>query len=215
VERASQLFRSLDPTPEGTAQRISDLQPRRLRPSQLNNLTDTTRCRSMSDMSIKVILQAPGLNLQASVKDEALGELIKITQEYRDQDAGLAGPASSGAIDTSGNVASAAIGDEEGLKARLSSHGAAELLNQMRWETYPEKILLLGAWHEARGGSTPWKSADMDSVFRQAKEGAPSNFPRDIKVAIKSGWIQTHTPRTYSVTRTGWNRIADALSKLG
>jgi hypothetical protein len=161
-------------------------------------------------MSIKVILQAPGLNLQASVKDEALGELIKITQEYRDQDA-----ASSAATDTSGTVVSAAIGDEEGLKARLSSYGAAELLNQMRWETYSEKILLLGAWHEARGGSTPWKSADMDSVFRQAKEGAPSNFPRDIKVAIKSGWIHTHTPRTYSVTRTGWNRVGDALSKLG
>ena len=165
-------------------------------------------------MSIKVILQAPGLNLQASVKDEALGELIKITQEYRDQDA-VSAAASTAAIDTSGSVASAAVGDEEGLKARLSSYGAAELLNQMRWEMYPEKILLLGAWHEARGESTPWKSADMDSVFKQAKEGAPSNFPRDIKVAIKSGWIHTHTPRTYSVTRTGWNRVADALSKLG
>ena len=166
-------------------------------------------------MSIKVILQAPGLNLQASVKDEALGELIKITQEYRDQEAALAAAASARAIETSGSAALAAIGDEEAVKARLSSYGAAELLNQVRWETYPEKILLLGAWYEARGGSAPWKSADMDAVFRQAKEGAPSNFPRDIKVAIKSGWIHTHTPRTYSVTRTGWNRVSDALSKLG
>jgi hypothetical protein len=166
-------------------------------------------------MSIKVILQAPGLNLQASVKDEALGELIKITQEYRDQDTALAGGSSSAPAELSASVTQAAIGDEEAVKARLGTYGAAELLNQMRWETYSEKILLLGAWHEARGGSTPWKSADMDSVFRQAKEGAPSNFPRDIKVAIKSGWIHTHTPRTYSVTRTGWNRVADALSKLG
>lgn len=166
-------------------------------------------------MSIKVILQAPGLNLQASVKDEALGELIKITQEYRDQDAVLAGGGSAAPTDLLASVTQAAIGDEEAVRARLGIYGAAELLNQMRWETYPEKILLLGAWHEARGGSTPWKSSDMDSVFRQAKEGAPSNFPRDIKVAIKSGWIQSHTPRTYSVTRTGWNRVADALSKLG
>ena len=153
--------------------------------------------------------------MQASVKDEALGELIKITQEYRDQEAALAAAASGGAIETSGSAALAAIGDEEAVKARLSSYGAAELLNQVRWETYPEKILLLGAWYEARGGSAPWKSADMDAVFRQAKEGAPSNFPRDINVAIKSGWIHTHTPRTYSVTRTGWNRVSDALSKLG
>ncbi len=167
-------------------------------------------------MSIKVIIQAPGLNLQASVTDDALTELITITQKFRDQDAvsaaAAAGPATT--APESATNGSAAV-NEEILKARLTSFGAAELLNQLRWDTYPEKILLLGAWHEARGGSTPWKSADMDSVFRQAKESPPSNFPRDIKVAIKSGSIQTHTPRTYSVTRTGWNRVGDALSKLG
>ncbi len=167
-------------------------------------------------MSIKVIIQAPGLNLQALVTDDALTELITITQKFRDQDAVPAAaaavpPTAAAEATTNG---SAAV-NEEILKARLTSFGAAELLNQLRWDAYPEKILLLGAWHEARGGTTPWKSSDMDSVFRQAKEGAPSNFPRDIKVAIKSGWIHTHTPRTYSVTRTGWNRLADALSKMG
>ncbi len=167
-------------------------------------------------MSIKVLIQAPGLNLQASVTDDALTELITITQKFRDQDAVSAAAATtpSTAAAESASDGSAAV-NEEMLKVRLTSFGAAELLNQLRWDTYPEKILLLGAWHEARGGTTPWKSSDMDSVFRQAKEGAPSNFPRDIKVAIKSGWIHTHTPRTYSVTRTGWNRLADALSKLG
>jgi hypothetical protein len=102
---------------------------------------------------------------------------------------------------------------EEMLKTRLGSYGAAELLNQLQWDTYPEKILILGAWHEARGGGTPWKSSDMEAVFRQAKEAPPSNFPRDIKAAIKAGGIHTHTPRTYSVTRTGWNRVAEAVSK--
>ena len=166
-------------------------------------------------MSIKVIIQAPGLNLQASVTDDALPELITITQKFRDQDAvasaAAAAPSTAAAESATNEPATV---NEEMLKARLTSFGAAELLNQLRWDTYPEKILLLGAWHEARGGTTPWKSSDMDSVFRQAKEGPPSNFPRDIKVAIKSGWIHTHTPRTYSVTRTGWNRLADALSKL-
>jgi len=170
-------------------------------------------------MSIKVIIQAPGLNLQGIVTDDALPELITITQKFRDQDAtaSTAGlPASTtGAKELSTNGSPGAAANEEIIKAQLSNSGAAELLNQLPWDTYPEKILLLGAWHEARGGTTPWKSSDMDLVFRQAKEGAPSNFPRDIKVAIKSGWIQTHTPRTYSVTRTGWNRLADALSKMG
>jgi hypothetical protein len=167
-------------------------------------------------MSIKVIIQAPGLNLQAAVTDDALPELITITQKFRDQDAtssSAAGPPAAPGREPANGTGGPL--SEDMLKTRLGSYGAAELLNQLQWDTYPEKILLLGAWHEARGGSTPWKSSDMDSVFRQAKEGAPSNFPRDIKVAIKSGWIHTHTPRTYSVTRTGWNRLADGLSKLG
>jgi len=71
----------------------------------------------------------------------------------------------------------------------------------------------LGAWFEARGGSVPWKSADMDEVFKQAKEKPPANFPRDVKQAIKAAWIHPMTPRTYSVTRTGWNKLAEVLSQ--
>jgi hypothetical protein len=93
------------------------------------------------------------------------------------------------------------------------NYGAAELLNRLRWDSYPEKILLLGAWFEARGGSVPWKSADMDEVFKQAKEKPPANFPRDVKQAIKAAWIHPMTPRTYCVTRTGWNKLAEVLSQ--
>jgi hypothetical protein len=163
-------------------------------------------------MSIKITIQAPGLNIQAAVTDAALTELIRITQEFRDQES--QGPTAVPPISSDSHIPIPPTGGEEATKAQLSSYGAAELLNYLRWDTHPEKILLLAAWHEARGGNTPWKSADMDAVFLNAKERAPANFPRDIKSAIKSGWIHTHTPRTYSVTRTGWNKIADSLAKL-
>ena len=163
-------------------------------------------------MSIKLTIQAPGLNVQASVTDTALTELIRITQDYRDQEADSA-VAAAPPISTESPKGSAVSG-EEATKGVLASYGAAELLNYLRWETHPEKILLLAAWHEARGGTAPWKSADMDAVFLNAKERPPANFPRDIKTAIKSGWIHTHTPRTYSVTRTGWNKVAEGLTKL-
>lgn len=162
-------------------------------------------------MSIKLIIQAQGLNIQAAVSDAALTELIRITQEYRDQEAD--GGAIAPLIPTEAPKGSLSP-SEDATKGLLASLGAAELLNQLKWDTHPEKILLLSAWHEARGGSTPWKSADMDAVFMNAKERPPANFPRDIRTAIKSGWIHTHTPRTYSVTRTGWNKISDSLSKL-
>jgi hypothetical protein len=163
-------------------------------------------------MSIKLVIQAQGLNIQAAVTDAALGELIRITQEYRDQEAESTG--TEPLITPLGQPKGPATPGEEATKGLLASYGAAELLNQLRWETHPEKILLLAAWHEARGGTTPWKSADMDAVFMNAKERPPANFPRDIKTAIKSGWIHTHTPRTYSVTRTGWNKISESISKL-
>jgi hypothetical protein len=166
-------------------------------------------------MSIKVTIQAAGLNLQASVKDEALSELIKITQAFRDQEVSAATVATTPTpTEPDAKGLAATSGSEASARTKLATYGAAELLNQIRWETYPEKILLLGAWYEVRNDCVSWKSADMDAAFKQAKEAGPSNFPRDIKVAIKSGWIHTHTPRTYSITRTGWNKITEALSKL-
>ncbi len=104
--------------------------------------------------------------------------------------------------------------NEQAIKEFLKDHGAAELLNRLKWDSFPEKILLLGAWYESRGGSTPWRSSDMDETFKQAKESAPRNFPRDIKNAIKSGWIHAETPRTYAITRSGWNRIGQATENL-
>src|SRR5215831_1845472 len=162
-------------------------------------------------MSLRIQINAPGMSISATLKDEALPKLIELSQQFRDEEEppqqtiATLGTAEKGAPLT-GN-------SEEAVKAYLKDYGAAELLNRLRWDSYPEKILLLGAWFEARGGSIPWKSADMDEVFKQAKEKPPANFPRDVKQAIKAAWIHPVTPRTYSVTRTGWNKLAEVLSQ--
>jgi len=167
-------------------------------------------------MSFKIVIQAPGLNLSANLKDEALANLIQLIQEKRDDS--VAAPSASAATTvipaTSDGGLVAANDTEEGVKATLKARGGGELLNQLKWGSFPEKILLLGAWHEARDGAAPWRSADMDETFKLAKESPPSNFPRDIKSAIKTGWIHAETPRTYIVTRTGWNKIGQALRDL-
>ncbi len=164
-------------------------------------------------MSFKIVIQASGLNITANLKDEALVTLMQLVQEKRDDSV----PATPAPIASSLNVPTAngeplgGADTEEEIKTTLKTHGGAELLNQLKWDSFPEKILLLAAWYEARGGTTPWRSADMDDTFKLAKESPPSNFPRDIKNAIKSGWIHNETPRTYVVTRTGWNKIGQAL----
>ncbi|MBM3851640.1 MAG: hypothetical protein FJ399_00630 [Verrucomicrobia bacterium] len=167
-------------------------------------------------MSFKIIIQASGLNISANLKDEALVAAIQLVQQHRDDSiptipipttASLSGPA--GNSDTMAGPVT-----EEEIKTTLRNRGGAELLNQLGCDSFPEKILLLGAWHEARGGTTPWRSADMDEIFKLAKESPPANFPRDIKNAIKSGWIHNETPRTYVVTRTGMQKIGQALRSL-
>lgn len=164
-------------------------------------------------MSFKIVIQASGLNLSANLKDEALVSVMQLIQTQRDESIPTA-PASPTPSLTTHQTNSDFLGgndSEEAIKATLKAHGGAELLNQLKWDSFPEKILLLAAWHEARDGTTPWRSADMDDTFKLAKESPPSNFPRDIKNAIKSGWIHNETPRTYVVTRTGWNKIGQSL----
>jgi hypothetical protein len=167
-------------------------------------------------MSIKITIEASGLRLSGSLRDEALTTLLQLIQEKRDDTVTVPSPVAAAPLQlpTATNEVPNGNGGEDLVKNMLRGLGGAELLNQLKWESFPEKILLLGAWHEARGGNTPWRSADMDDAFSSAKENPPSNFPRDIRSAIKAGWIHNETPRTYIVTRTGWNRIREQLADL-
>jgi hypothetical protein len=170
-------------------------------------------------MSIQLSIKTLGLNIVANLKDEALPALIQLVQQNRDETGNQAPISSPAASEPSADNAFVNTGltghnNEQGIKDSLRAHGAAELLNRLEWDSFPEKILLLGAWYEARGGSTPWRSSDMDETFKQAKEKPPRNFPRDIRNTIKSGWVHAETPRTYVVTRSGWNKIGQAMENL-
>ena len=167
-------------------------------------------------MSIQLTIRAAGLNIAANLRDEALASIIKLVQDNRDDSAPTSQAAASADISTgvsTGGSTGALMSqnNEQAIKDSLKAHGAGELLNRLKWDNFPEKILLLAAWYESKGGGTPWRSSDMDSTFKQAKESPPRNFPRDISKAISSGWIHAETPRTYTVTRSGWNKIAHAL----
>src|ERR1700737_1066952 len=126
-------------------------------------------------MGIQITIRATGLNISAILKDESLPELITLVQANRD-DSGRPGGAAANGATAPGLLTGHS--NEQAIKEWLRAHGAAELLNRFKWDTYPEKILLLGAWYESRGGETPWRSADMDETFKQAKEKPPNNFPR-------------------------------------
>jgi hypothetical protein len=150
------------------------------------------------------------MQMQAVLKDEALVELLTFITKHKSDEVAPALPPAFDPHSVDGQPA----GGQQGVKAWLIKHSAAEILNKFKWDTNPEKILLMGAFHESKVETDSWRSADMETRFGEAKETQPANFPRDISTAIKSGLIATVTPRTYIVSRTGWNKIAEAIAKL-
>ena len=152
--------------------------------------------------------------MQVLLQDEALPELLAIISKHQsDEAAPTALPlTASGLIAPISQVPS---GDpSKDTKEWLAKHSASEVLNFFHWDKHQDKILLLGSFHEANGGKEGWRSSDMESRFSEAKDLFPPAFPRNIRDAIKEGGIDPVTDRTYKISRSGWNKIAEAIAKL-
>lgn len=172
-------------------------------------------------MSIELQFKKGSLSLRVLLKDEALGALQKVVSDYQsDEDAA---PASGQVIapfiappPSLGLASPVLIGDTVTIaKAWLAHHSAGEALNLIGWKTNPEKILILGAYHESKQKEDlDWRSSDIEQRFSEARDGTPSNLPRDMSNAVKINFIAPVTYRTYKVSRTGWNKMAEAIGAL-
>lgn len=170
-------------------------------------------------MSIKLRFEKGSLLTQVALKDAALPELMKIVAEYQTDEVPatvLADP--SPPLDSSGIVAD--LPDQRKEPERLEyargwlvQHSSAEILTQIGWPNFTEKIVLLGALIEAKAGDKfeSWRWADIEASFAAARKPAPGNFARDISNAIEATFVQTVTPRTYRLTRTGWLKVYEGI----
>ena len=160
-------------------------------------------------MSIKISVSAGTLKTEASLKDSAYGELMQFI--FKNQE----GMPLHGKVELAKADQPSKPDGIDQVKGWLNQHTASEVLTRLSdWKTNPEKITLMGAWHEASGGEEGWRSANMEEEFGKAKETFPKNFPRDVRVAIDDGLIGSVTARSYKVGRVGWNRIADSIAKI-
>jgi hypothetical protein len=167
-------------------------------------------------MSIKIRFEKGAITMQAILQDDAFPALLKLIQDHESKDA-LPDPPVPPQVQTtipSVNSSEPTTDPVSATKTWLSLHSPSEVLNLFKWGTYAEKILLLGAHLEAATEMESWRSSDVEAKFDQAKEPFPSNFSRDVVVAIKEGLLSPITPRTYRVSRSGWNRISQGISKL-
>lgn len=161
---------------------------------------------------IRTVVSESGLTISANLQDGALPALVQLIQDNRDDSASTApipavearAASSPGGASMPGSMLS--NNNEQAIKDFLRSHGAAELLNRLKWDSFPEKILLLGAWHEARGGTVPWRSADMDDMRRSSR---PRKVLRGTSRAISrtrsspAGYTRRHHGPTHSPARAG------------
>jgi hypothetical protein len=164
-------------------------------------------------MSIKLFFEKGSLKTQVWLKDDALNSLLKLIEDHQEDEINSQGPAST-MSSAFGSESTAPVDRVDTVRKWMASHTASELLNMFLWDTNAEKILLLGAFHEACGGAEGWRSADMEHRFSEAKEPWPGNFSRDVSMAIKNGLLATVTPRTYKISRTGWNKVSDTAAKF-
>ncbi len=168
-------------------------------------------------MSIKLEFSKGSLQTQVLLKDEALAELMQLFARFETSSGSQISSAkqTSSAVEKPSKDASSSGEDAiSKVKHWLARHTASEVLNLTKWKSHHEKILLLGAFHESNGGSEGWKSSDIEGRYDQAKETFPTNFPRDIRIAVDEGVVGAVTSRTYKVGRAGWNKIAEAIEKI-
>jgi hypothetical protein len=76
-----------------------------------------------------------------------------------------------------------------------------------------QKILVLGAYLARRDNSDEFAAAELKTLFVKAGEPAPRNLGRDIRDAVRAGYIMESVSSTdmYAVTNTGHKTLEDGF----
>ena len=105
-------------------------------------------------MGIKLRFEKGSMTTQVVLKDEAIAELLKIISNYQSDES----------IDLGGDVLkdlSDPNKEAERLtfaRSWLGERPVSEILTRIGWETFPERILLLGAHYETTDGIIGWQT---------------------------------------------------------
>src|SRR4029077_13414507 len=98
-------------------------------------------------MSIKLRFEKGSLVTQVALADEALPVLLDLIAKHQVDEPSVATPS---LLSHFFSEAKSPKSGQSSVKEWLSDHTPSEVLNKIGWETYPEKILLLGALHESK-----------------------------------------------------------------
>jgi hypothetical protein len=176
-----------------------------------------------------VMVHAPGLQLDAMLRAEGLGELMSLIQQFRVEDGPRRMPGAL-AVGVGGGfrpMGLEGVGRRmggEGEAMELSPEGAAAMarIGSLDWEalvarlpekTFAMKLLLVTAWLQAQTGHPVFKG-EVRTYFSRTGEPFPANPGRDTRTLIIDGLLLKSQDRQHlSLSEAGWKEAARALER--
>jgi len=138
----------------------------------------------MTNERFVVQVEGPGVDVKREVPVDVglkvLALLFTGDLEFRGKAATPAGPKTGEKPETPRNSANAR--EEDVVSVR-------EYLNQHKPNRIPDKITTIGCYLKQHRGVSSFTKDDLVKAFEEAAEPIPKNLARDLKWAVRIGWI--------------------------
>jgi hypothetical protein len=145
----------------------------------------------------KVSISGPGVNVERTVVEELANRLLValVTGHVPALHGG-------GGKEQQGGGATDDVSESDSLAGFISGAQA---------NTIPEKIAAIGAFLKKHEKRESFDRGVLESAFPNAGESVPKNLPRDLKLAVRAGWIAPRPGQkgSYFVTGAGVNAVGN------
>lgn len=109
--------------------------------------------------------------------------------------------------------------NEEPSASKHTEKSINEFLLETKPDGYTEKTVAFGHYLEENRNMDCFTRADIEAIFREARETVSKNTSKDIVRGIKKGWIMTHNQKkegkeAYRITSKGIDAIKNKFAGI-
>ncbi|GIW40767.1 MAG: hypothetical protein KatS3mg076_1344 [Candidatus Binatia bacterium] len=128
----------------------------------------------------RICIEGEGLKLEREVPREVADRVLLLILTGREEPKAPADLRHPGSADASGGIT--------GPPTRTSV-SVREYLDDCRARRNPDKIAAIGTFLREHRAQETFTRADLERLFQEAAERVPKNLARDLKWAVRVGWI--------------------------
>ena len=168
-----------------------------------------------TDGSYRVIIEGPGVRIEREVTDDVGRQLVIAVMAGSESAVSIATTAAQPT--TPGSVIAPIPMEGEGPALSLR-----EFMDSVLPKRNPDKLTAIAVFLKRHRAMPTFMRADLTKGFEDAAEPMPGNLGRDVKWAVKNGWIAPSSEEqgSYYVTSAGEQAVEgrfppDLLKKTG